>query len=156
MTRPPVDLRITGAEQFAHVAKALRDAGDKELRKELYRGLNRATKPLKAEAQAEAAAILPRRGGLSARVAKARFTTKSRGGQNPSVRIVAKDAKGRSADLARIDQGEVRHPVYGHGPWVKQAVRPGWFTRPMQEGADVVRREVVAAIDAVARKLSAK
>jgi len=149
------DFSIRGAEKFAAVARDLKAAGDKELRRELYRGINRATKPLKEDAKKSAASTLPSRGGLAGRVSRARFSTKTRAGASPSVRIVAKDAKGRSVDLAALDGGRLRHPLYGNrGHWYTQSVKPEWFTRPMLAGADKVRREIVAAVDAVAAKLS--
>lgn len=146
------DIRVDGVEHFAQVARALRAAGAKDLRRELYRGLNRATKPLKDAAKANAA-TLPQRGGLAGRVQRARFSTKGRAGRNPSVSIVAKDAKSRSVDLRALDAGTVRHPTFGHRPWVSQPVTPGWFSKPMEAGADDVAREVLAAVDAVAAKL---
>ncbi len=148
------DVRIAGAEKFAALARDLKAAGAKDLRRELYRGLNRATKPLKAAAKESAQSTLPQRGGLAARVARARFSTRSRAGANPSVRIVAKDAAGRKVDLSRLDRGQVRHPVFGRPPYVSQRVDPGWFSRPMEDGVDVVRAEMIAAIDVVTAKLA--
>lgn len=146
------DFTVRGLEQFQKLSKDLRSAGDKDLRRELYRGLNRATKPLKEDAKANARAVLPSRGGLADRVARARLSTRAKAGKNPSVRIEAKDAKGRKVDLARLDQGTLRHLVYGRKPWVQQSVQPGWFTEPMERGVTHVRKEVLAAIEAVARK----
>lgn len=146
------DFTIAGLQRFAKLSKDLRVAGDKDLRKELYRGLQRATKPLKDDAKANARRVLPGRGGLADRVARARFNTRSRAGRNPSVKITAQDAKGRSVDLVALDDGSVRHPTFGRRPWVKQDVTPGWFTEPMQAGAPEVAREVIAAIDAVITK----
>jgi hypothetical protein len=146
------DFALAGLEQFKKLSKDLREAGDKDMRRELYRGLQRATKPLKVAAKESAGQVLPTRGGLADRVQRARYNTKSRAGNNPSVRIEAKDAKGRAVDLEALDRGTVRHPTYGRKPWVNQRVTPGWFTQPMQDGATEVRVEIVRAIDAVARK----
>lgn len=150
------EFTVRGLERFGKLSRDLRAAGDKDLRRELYRGLQRATKPLKEAAKENARSTLPRKGGLADRVSRARFNTKSRAGRNPSVRIEAKDAKGRSVDLEALDRGSVRHPTFGHRPWVKQDVRPGWFTQPMEAGVEDVRREVVAAIDEVIRQFESK
>ena len=148
------DFEFRGIEKFAQVARDLKAAGDKDLRRELYRGLNRATKPLKEAAKANTAAKLPQRGGLAARVSRARYSTKGRAGKNPSVSIVVKDSKNRSVDLKAIDAGQVRHPTFKDGPWVTQPVPAGTITDPMMEGVDDVRVQLLAAIDAVATKLA--
>lgn len=147
----PADLSVTGADDLARVAKALRELGDKGLQRELYSGLNRATKPLKESARRSAENILPKRGGLGERVAKTRMSTRRRTGPNTAgVRIQSK------VD-ARIDRGEVRHPVFAQPGrprvWVSQKVTAGWFTKPMEAGADDVRRELVQVIDDVAKKI---
>ncbi|HEV8569814.1 MAG TPA: hypothetical protein VGQ92_22465 [Actinoplanes sp.] len=147
----PVEIRIVGAEKFGILARALRQAADKDLQRELAAGLNRAAVPLRAEAKASALAVLPRRGGLAARVAGARLTTKRRGGRNPRVRI---EAKGMP-QLRRIDRGSVRHLVYGHPPFVTQHVTAGWFTKPMEAGAPRVRAQMVRVLDEIARKIAA-
>lgn len=147
-----VDLRIEGAEDLAKVAKALRQVGDKELKRELFAGLNRATKPLKEEARRSAERTLPKRGGLAKRIAKTSMRTRRRTGEaNPAVWIQAKTDP-------RPDRGELRHPVFEQPGrpvvWVSQKVTPGWFTRPMEAGADEVRRELAKVIDDVADKIN--
>jgi hypothetical protein len=148
----PVDLKVVGADQLARVSRALRDANAKDLKQELRRGLGQATKPLRIAAKANAAAVLPRRGGLGARVARTRMTTRIRTGGNPLVQIKA--AANAVNDPLRIDRGRIRHPVWGRGPWVLQDVPKGWFTKPMQKGAPVVRPELIHAMDDVARKVA--
>jgi hypothetical protein len=147
------DITITGADKFAKVAKALKQAGDKELRKELYSGINRATKPMRAEAKKSAERKLPHAGGLNKRVARARLSTRRRAGRNPGVKIVATGM----SQLALMDKGRLRHPVWGNrGRWVNQPIpeAEGWFTEPMQDGAPVARREIVRSLDQVAKKLA--
>jgi hypothetical protein len=149
------DLEITGAEKFAVVARALKQAGDKELSKELYAALNRSTKSPRQAARERADERLPRRGGLNRRVARARLSTRRAAGKNPGVKIVAKGLD----QLARIDaEGKVRHPTPKGGKWVDQDIpnARGWFTEPMQAAAPEVRRELVRALDEVARKLARK
>lgn len=147
------DLSITGADKFAKVAKALKQAGDKELQKELYSALNRATKPMRAEAKKSAEQRLPHAGGLNKRVARARMSTRRKTGKNPGVKIVATGM----SQLAMMDKGRVRHPVWGNrGRWVNQPIpqAEGWFTEPMQEGKPIAQREIIKTLNAVARKLA--
>lgn len=148
----PVDLTIHGVDQLQAVTRALREIGDKDLRRELYKGLNRATKPLKEKAKDAARSKLPRRGGLNDYVAAATIRTSSRGGgANPGVSL--KVTKGKH-DLKAIDQGKVRHPVFGHGPMVTQSVTPGWFTKTLEDSADPVRKELVDVLDDMAKKVA--
>lgn len=148
----PADLRIEGTEQLERVARRLKDLGDGELRKELYRAIQRATKPLKAKAKDAALRDLPQRGGLNKWVASSKFSTRTRGGgRNPGVKIVAK--KG-THDLRALDRGRLRHPVYGNRRvWVNQSVKPGWFSKSMEDGAPDVRRELLGVLEDVARQV---
>lgn len=145
--------RVVGAEELAAVAKALRQAGDKELRKELYRGLRRAAKPLIAEARQHARDTLPKSGGLNERVARSKFKVAVRGaGRNPGVRITA-----TGLDKRLDTEGRIRHPVYGNREvWVQQKVKPHWFETPMAAGAPEVRRELQKVVEDIARKLEAR
>lgn len=144
-----MDLRIRGAEELGDLAKRLRAAGDsgKGLKRELYAGMNRATKPLRADAQKAAAEKLPQSGGLAALVAKSKFSTRIRTGRNPGVTIV-----GKGSAAATTDKGFVIHPVFGRGR-VRQSVAPGWFTNTMRSGAPTVRKELTEAIENVADQI---
>lgn len=150
-----VALRVEGADKFGKLAKALRVVGDKGLEKELYSAINRATKPMRSAARKSAERNLPRTGGLNTRVARARMSARRLPGRDVGVRIVATGMD----QLALMDQGTVRHPVYGNrGRWVNQPIQKaeGWFTQPMQDGADDVRREIVKAIDSVSAEFDRK
>lgn len=131
------------AVAFRRLARDVRAAGDKELQRGLHRGLASAVKPVKARAQASAAQVLPRRGGLGAAVAKARIGVRKRGGANPGVTVRGKRG---SWDLAGMDRGTVRRT---------QRVRAGWWAQAVEPVADDVRREVVAVLDKVAAQLAA-
>lgn len=148
-----VDLRITGANELGALARRLRAEGEagKGLRKELFRGINRATKPLKAEAKAAAARELPQAGGLAQVVARSRFTTRTRtGARSAGVSIVAKGTAVRTTN-----RGMVRHPVFGNKKvWVTQDVEPGWFTDTMQRAAPLVQRQLLAAMHDVANRIA--
>lgn len=118
------------------------------MRRELYAGINRTTKPLREQAQQAALRDLPQRGGLAATVAKRKPSTRSRGGANPRVTIIAKGAG------ASTDKGFVRHPVFNTGRWVVQKTKgAGWFTETLRQGAPTVRKELLDVIKTVARKV---
>lgn len=144
-----MELRIKGAEQLGDLARDLRAAGDsgKGLRRELYSGINRATKPLKAEAQKAAASRLPKSGGLAALVARSKFSTRTRAGRDPGVTITVKGSG------LTTDRGYVMHPVFKSGAWVRQSVPGGWFSDTMRGAAPTVRKELLEAMDDVAAKI---
>ena len=153
-----VDLRIEGAEHFRVLAKALRQLGEKDLRTELYRGINRAVKPLTADVKARTGYFLPTRYALE--LSKSlRVRARTRAGRNPGVALVgkAKTKRGKERDLRSLNRGRLRHPLYGNRQyWYDQAVSPGWWDDPLIEGSDAVRDEIVTVIDDIGRKLSAK
>lgn len=147
-----VELSVAGADKLGDVARRLRETGDKALRAELLRGINRATRPLKAAAQQSARDRLPRRGGLNEFVASSKFSTSTRTGRDPAVRITATKA---GHDVRALDRGRLRHPLFGNRRhWFNQQVPAGWFTDAMEAGAPVVRRSIVDVLDDVAKKVA--
>lgn len=142
-------VRIEGAEQLTLLARKLRDA-TKELRSELYRGINRAAKPLKQDVRESALKILPSRGGLAKRVAKSKIATKRRmSGVGAGVRLVGTSGY----DIGSINRGRVRHLTYGHQPWVNQTVPTGFWTQPLTAGAPKVAKEIQEVMDDLTNKI---
>jgi hypothetical protein len=147
-----VSIEIRGANQLADLSRALRQAGDKDLQKELGRAVNAAVRPLKDDLKASARSRLPHSGGLAEQIAKSSFVTRRRAGQRVAgVRVV-----GRSKfSLYHLDRGEVRHRKKGEPPaaWTVQRIRPGWWTDPTENAAPEIRAELVKAMDDIARKI---
>lgn len=139
-------IEIQGAEQFAALSKRLRDAANKGLQREMSKQITAAMRPLTAAIRASAASTLPQSGGLAARIAKSQMRTRRRAS---GVSLTASNAY----TLKRIDAGSVRHPVFGHGSWVTQAVTPGWWTRPTTAFTPQARAAVQRALDDVAAKI---
>jgi hypothetical protein len=157
-----MDLRLTGANQLADLAKDLKSVGDKDLRKELLKGLRNAAKPLAKEVAPRVAREgLPKHGGLNEFVASSKFGVRTRTtGQGAGVRIVGK--KG-THDLAAMDRGRLRHPVWKRASerhrsavWVTQLIEPGWWTKGMSDPVvlEPMREELLKVIDDVTRKLT--
>lgn len=146
-----MEIELRGAEQMMALAKRLREA-PKELRSDLYRGINRAAKPLKNEVKRSARERLPRKGGLAKKIAGTKIATKRRvTGRSAGVRLVGTSGY----DIGSINRGRVRHQTFGHRPWVNQAVKKGFWTDPLVEGAPQVRNEVQEVMDEIAKKLGA-
>lgn len=153
------DVEVRGLDNLAHLSRALREAGDggKGLRRELYAGLNRATKPVRDDLKAAIEPSLPRAGGLAARVAKsARFATSTRTAQRTTaVRIVAR-GKGRRTLAEATQEGSFRHPVFAKADkprkdwtWVTQTagVRRGLLDEAFERRKPRIKQEVLRAIE---------
>jgi hypothetical protein len=170
---------VTGPQAFGILADHLKAAGEGGLRRELYKAINDAARPLAREISRvehlkpylpdRYAAVLAE--GLSVSVSKL-------AGANPAIRLratAAKDGRRRSRHVARINEGILRHPVFGteaqtaahiaaggsghHGrgwTWVSQEVRPGFFTDPTEAAVPEIRQQIVAAMAETVRKASRK
>ena len=137
-----------GSAQFERVARAFRQA-EGELPRELVKALEKSAKPLQKDATASAVANLPHSGGLNHIVAAARMSTRRRAN---GIRIMAKGID----QLAMTNAGKVVHSTYGHRPRVVQFIPKAkdWFTKPMRDGAPKVRRELIKALDKIARRIA--
>lgn len=150
------DFVITGAEQFGELARRLKEAGDKDLKKELYSGINRAVKPIRTNVKANVGDYMPR--GYTATLSKSLSVTsgKRSGSRDPGVVIKAR-AKGKSEPryVGPLDNGELRHPVFGNrNVWRVTRIKAGFFTNEAQKGAPQARTEMIAAMNTVAEKVA--
>lgn len=144
-------IEIKGADQLADLAKRLKEAGDRELQRELGKAINSAVKPVKQAIHDSAETTLPRRGGLAEEAASSRIVTRRRSGARAGVRVVAQSPK---LSLYHLNQGIVRHR--SKSGWTIQRITPGFWDKPTQELAEDARREIVAALDEVAKKLDGR
>jgi hypothetical protein len=146
------DLQIKGGQAFAQLGKALKQAGDgRELRKEFLKELRAAGKPVTARIRRDLGAEMPKRGGLAAHLSKAKVGVRNRlSGDSAGVRLEISD---KNYDLPKIEKGIVRHPTYGHGPWVSQPVKPNVVTDAIEAEASVFQTAVLDAIDTVVHKI---
>jgi hypothetical protein len=147
------------AERFAELARALREAGETGLRKELYKALSDATKPLAAEIRSEAN-LKPRMPDRYAEILAADLSMRvlKNAGKNPSVSLRVK-GRVRGRHVTRLNRGILTHPVFGteaqealamrHGAgwaWVSQDIAPGFFDSPVERAGPQVREEVARAV----------
>lgn len=147
------DFRVEGAEKFLRLSKALKAAGQTELRKELNKSMREAVKPLIPKVKDAARNKLPQRGGLAAQVAKAPVRAQVRtGNATAGVRLVVGKRRGSAA--ASTNRGVVRHPVFGRNTWVEQRVEPGWFDATLErEAPGETRQAIEQALEAMADKV---
>lgn len=149
------DVEIRGVDDIDALLRRIRTHADaKALRKELYAGLNRVTKPVRADMRASIGPSLPSRGGLAALVmAKASLTTSASTGRNAGVRIRARH---KEYDLKRLNEGRLRHPVFGNrGVWVDQTagVNPGFLDDSFEKQKPEIARGIQRVLDDIARKV---
>lgn len=148
----PDDFEIRGAEKFLRLSKALKAAGEKDMRRELNKSLRDAVKPLIPKTRAAARSMLPKRGGLAESVAKAPQRVQVRTGQRTAgVRLVV----ARNGSAARgANKGVVRHPVFDTGVYVDQEVPAGWFDKTLEkEAPTVARKAITEALDDMADRI---
>jgi len=145
------DFEVTGADQFLRLSKALKHAGQTDLRKELNKELREAAAEIIPLAREEARTSLPAAGGMAEKVAKARMRVKVSTGRDPGVSIVA----GRPGSGARgAEFGRIRHPVFGNREkWVSQVVPAHWLTGTISRSRHLVIPKLEEALERVAKKV---
>ncbi len=141
---------MPGGEEFLRLSRDLK-AVSAGLRLDLADGLNRAARPLIAQTRVAALAQLPKRGGLNQRYANNPQRVRVRTGPlTAGVQIVMPKAGPRS-----IEQGQIRHPVFGRaGRWVPQQVSGTWWDETLEAGAPTVRRELDQVAETIRRRLT--
>jgi hypothetical protein len=145
-----LELRPLRGKDLADLGRALKAAGGTELRKELLRGIREGSKPTIRKVKASAERNLPRRGGLAARVARSKISTRTKlSGSSAGVRIVAQG----DMDVEALDAGRLRHPVFGRGGWAEQSVPQGWFSKPIVDDARQIRKGIEEVMQDVADKI---
>jgi hypothetical protein len=146
-----VGLSSRGARDFLAVSKALKAAGQGDLRKAFHKTVRDAAKPLPAKVKQSARERAPKQGGLNEALAKKPVRVQTRtGNKTAGVRIVGTKVDPRINNLGRI-----QHPVFGRKPPVVQYDQnlKGYFDDPLKESGPAVQAEVVAAMDAFTRRL---
>jgi len=151
-----IEAKVTGVGDLRKVARRIEEGGGPVMRRELSKALRRATEPAKRDVRAAALAVLPKRGRLAGIVARATISTRtSLRGPNPSVRMTGRWS---GHDLARIDRGDLRHPVFADSAtprsewtWVSQKVPAGFWTKTLRAHARRTQHDVTFAVREVSR-----
>lgn len=139
-----------GAQQLEELARRLKATGDRELRKELLRGIREGTKGTKPDITRSLSTRLPQRGGLAARMATSRITTKTKlAGSIVGVRLEASAPH----DIRSMNAGRLRHKIFGRDQWADQTIEPGVFDDPIKDDAPQIRSAVERVMADVARRI---
>ena len=150
------DIEIRGADDIDALVKAIRTHADaKALRKELYAGLNRATKDVRGQLVEVIPAALPNRGGL-AELMKSRTTsrTTAKAGKWAGVSL---RFQSRGHDIRTLTGKRLRHPVFGNrNAWVDQTegVEPSIFMAKFEEQTPALQDAVLQVLNDIAQKVA--
>lgn len=145
----------TGGTEFAALSRRLKDAGETGLRRNLYKAISEAAKPLtqKIGSDEHLRPYMPNRyastlsDDLSVKVS--RLT-----GRNPGVSIRAK-GRVRDRHVARLNAGILMHPLFGDRErWYVTHMTPGFFTDPAEESAPDIRDAILSAMHETALKIT--
>jgi len=140
-----------GAEQFAALSRQLKDAGETGLRRNLYKALREAAKPITQQVAdpAHLRRYFPARYADTV-AADLKVTTVQSGSiRTPGVRIAAK-GRVKKRKVADLNEGFLHHPVFGdREDWKLQirGMREGFFTDPCEQSGPDVREKILDAID---------
>ncbi len=146
------DFEIRGFDEILALSKALKHAGETEMRKGLGNGLKQGVRPLIPLMSQAALSKLPKRGGLAARMAKRPITPVVRTGKDPGVGLVMRKAQ------PGFLTGEIRHPAFKpvgpvKVPWAAQRVDGVWFDGTVMDNAHVVMPGLKAAVNDVLEQI---
>lgn len=134
-------------EQFRVFAGQLKQA-DRKVRGAVRKGIRDAVRPVVDGVVAEGAEDMP--GGLAAHVVAKGSRPQTRQSANAVTVVFGKKS---GPQIGALDEGSVRHPTYGHKPWVSQAVPAGTFSKALEDRLPDVRDAVAKHVEQAMREL---
>jgi len=167
----PSSVQILGTGQLLELSRRLRAAGGPRLRQNTARRIRRAAEPLQTDLQDRIRTVELAGSGRKVRGGPSPTSRPLRAALAGAVRISVRSGASPGARVwldhsrlpdditagvaARIDEGRLRHPVFGNGKrWTNQWARPsGWWTKTVQDGMPRMRDEVARIRDDVRRDL---
>jgi hypothetical protein len=150
--------KISGAEEFAALARKLHQLGRTDLRRQLDAAINKSVKPSTADVQKSLHTYLPDQYAAVLRPELKIRARKRSTGPTVGVRLVATALKpdGRKRELVALNAGKLFHPLWGSWlpPRQVQKVKPGFFDQPLLADAPKIRKQLLLVFDRIARKLA--
>lgn len=140
----PFSLKVEATKAMRNEVKRVDRLADRGVKTAIRKAVVRTTKPLRYKIRDAAKSELPKRGGLNtwaARVpsAKTRFSRRMSG-----VSVVMRR---KGADVAALNRGRARHPVYGNKKvWATTEFKPGFFSETAKREAPGIVRDLDDAI----------
>ncbi|MEU7904108.1 hypothetical protein [Actinoplanes sp. NPDC049118] len=162
---------ITGRAELRRLAAQIKAVGDKGMAREMSAALRKAGKPVAESVRREAIAAMPARGGYRAEITRSlKFRVAQRTGARTASLTLTTYADGTKErrDIRALDDGRLRHPVYGRSrrikrgpragtaqpnPWSMTRIRAGFHRRGTDGAADEAAREIGKVLDDFASRL---
>jgi len=149
---------MSGADDYAALARRLKDAGEGGLARALRKAIRDAADPIAREIKdpAHLESYMPDRYAATL-AADVRVSTLGAGSvRNPGVRIQA-TGRVRKRKVIKVNDGLLTHPVFGNREvWVTQrdGMKAGFFTDPCDRSGPQVRDRILAAMHETAMKIT--
>lgn len=144
-----IDLR-----EIKRLAAVIESVAPEEFNREVRKAFLRTAPRVKADLARTADAYMPDR--YAGEIRKSlRIRTRKGPGKRVGVTVTAsaKSRHGGSRHLGELNRGKLRHPTYGHTPWVDQRIKPGWSDDTFDREGDTVRQDVLTALDVAIRRI---
>ena len=129
------------AAEFEAFAAKLKQA-ERKVRGAVRKGIRDAVRPLTEGVVEEGAEGLP--GGLAAHVVAKGSRPQTRQSARAVTVVFGKKA---GPQIGAIDEGSVRHPTFGHKPWVSQSIPAGAFSEALEGRLPEVRKAVAGQVE---------
>jgi hypothetical protein len=152
----PLSIQVRGAFQLSRTARKIREAGRKDLPRQMTKALTRTVKPLTVAVKASLPGYMPDRyAAVLGKDLRLRTKIQTRG-DGAGLRITGHaPTRSDERDVKALESGILRHPLYGNrGWWYAQRITPGFFSEPISEGAPVVRAELNRVIAEFLQKIT--
>jgi hypothetical protein len=150
-----VDLRTTGGESLSALAARCRRA-DKALLGDMRKGVAKAVKPLGDAVTAGVGRYMP--GGYApvlSRSLRHRVAQRATGAGFTVTLTTYAEGKTERRRIIELNRGTLRHPLYGNrARWYAQKVKPGFWSKPIEEGMPRVTQEVADVMRQTVRKVA--
>jgi hypothetical protein len=149
---------MSGADDYAALARRLKDAGETGLARALRKALNDAAAPIAREIRdpEHLKSYMPDRYAATL-AADMKLSTLGTGStRSPGVRIQAAGRE-KKRKVAKVNAGVLTHPLYGNrGHWFTQegGMKRGFFDDPCQKSGPQVRDKILAAMHETAAKIT--
>lgn len=146
-----LSVSFRGSQKLDALAHRLEAAGRSDLEEELDAELRKPARRLRSAVYASVPPHMPV-GYETPLATSLRFRDDVRtGGSGGRVRVAMSSRR----DIAALEEGRLRHPVYGNqNVWVVQRIRPGFWSEPTERVMGEVQDGMIAALDRVAAKIA--
>jgi hypothetical protein len=157
-----LEIRVEGAARLHALAAQMREAGRKDLAREMGTALGKATEPIQKAIESSAAETMPRSGGYNATFTKSlKFKSRRRSaGSEAGLSLTTyADGKGDRRDINALEAGNLRHPIWGRSrpgarkgqrhanPWAVTRIRSGFWQRGTDQAMEETERQLEAVVD---------